>query len=229
MRGHNGFASHPTEGTAIFSKGLFAATLLTLAGTAQAAVLYTQAWDGTGNLYASQNDISGGNGNFATSYDDFTITTASYLTGFEWVGGYFNGAISPISAFTVALYADNGGVPGALFAFGSFGGNEAVIADPIYSYSASFADFLVGPGTYWVSFVPDIGFPPQWGWATSATGTNNAYQDFFGVGAPINVNLAFTVLGRAVPEPASWAMMIAGFGLVGAAMRRRATLVTVTA
>jgi hypothetical protein len=31
--------------------------------------------------------------------------------------------------------------------------------------------------------------------------------------------------GGAVPEPASWAMMIAGFGLVGAAMRRRATAV----
>ena len=27
--------------------------------------------------------------------------------------------------------------------------------------------------------------------------------------------------GGAVPEPASWAMMIAGFGLIGAAMRRR--------
>jgi len=28
----------------------------------------------------------------------------------------------------------------------------------------------------------------------------------------------------AVPEPAAWAMMIAGFGLVGAAMRRRTTM-----
>jgi hypothetical protein len=26
-----------------------------------------------------------------------------------------------------------------------------------------------------------------------------------------------------VPEPASWAMMIAGFGLVGGSMRRRST------
>lgn len=34
-----------------------------------------------------------------------------------------------------------------------------------------------------------------------------------------NVNLDRT----AVPEPASWAMMIAGFGLAGAALRRRAT------
>ncbi len=32
----------------------------------------------------------------------------------------------------------------------------------------------------------------------------------------------------AVPEPASWAMLIAGFGLVGATMRRRRTM-TVTA
>jgi hypothetical protein len=29
----------------------------------------------------------------------------------------------------------------------------------------------------------------------------------------------------AVPEPASWAMLIAGFGLVGAAARRRRTVV----
>jgi hypothetical protein len=32
---------------------------------------------------------------------------------------------------------------------------------------------------------------------------------------------AFALLGSDVPEPASWAMMIAGFGLTGAAMRRR--------
>jgi hypothetical protein len=35
-------------------------------------------------------------------------------------------------------------------------------------------------------------------------------------------NLTFTLAATpAVPEPASWAMMIAGFGLVGAALRRR--------
>ena len=30
-----------------------------------------------------------------------------------------------------------------------------------------------------------------------------------------------TSVGGAVPEPASWAMLIAGFGVVGASMRRR--------
>ena len=33
--------------------------------------------------------------------------------------------------------------------------------------------------------------------------------------------LAFGLTGSAVPEPASWALMIAGFGLTGAAMRRQ--------
>jgi hypothetical protein len=33
-------------------------------------------------------------------------------------------------------------------------------------------------------------------------------------------------VGGAVPEPASWALMIAGFGLVGSAMRRRVAKVT---
>jgi len=33
------------------------------------------------------------------------------------------------------------------------------------------------------------------------------------------------ITGNAVPEPASWAMLIAGFGLTGAAMRRRRVVV----
>ena len=36
-----------------------------------------------------------------------------------------------------------------------------------------------------------------------------------------NPQISFALLGGGVPEPASWAMLIAGFGLVGAAARRR--------
>jgi hypothetical protein len=36
--------------------------------------------------------------------------------------------------------------------------------------------------------------------------------------------LMSNLVGGAVPEPATWAMMIAGFGLAGAAMRRRTTV-----
>ncbi len=46
--------------------------------------------------------------------------------------------------------------------------------------------------------------------------TVSAYVSDFG---NTGINYAFTI--GAVPEPASWAMMIGGFGLTGAAMRRR--------
>lgn len=42
---------------------------------------------------------------------------------------------------------------------------------------------------------------------------------------PYNQALVTTFGTSAVPEPASWALMIGGFGLVGAAMRRRAAKV----
>lgn len=34
-------------------------------------------------------------------------------------------------------------------------------------------------------------------------------------------SLEFSLTGEAIPEPATWAMLIAGFGLIGAAVRRR--------
>ena len=37
------------------------------------------------------------------------------------------------------------------------------------------------------------------------------------------------VIGSAVPEPANWAMLVAGFGLMGGALRRRRTLATIAA
>jgi hypothetical protein len=40
-----------------------------------------------------------------------------------------------------------------------------------------------------------------------------------------NGTLSYATVAGAVPEPASWALMIAGFGLVGAAMRRRSVRV----
>ena len=41
---------------------------------------------------------------------------------------------------------------------------------------------------------------------------------FFNLGVD---NVSINAVGGAVPEPATWAMMIAGFGIVGASMRRR--------
>ena len=57
------------------------------------------------------------------------------------------------------------------------------------------------------------------------TGTFQLTDDFTGLGgAQITITDLTTAGGTpAVPEPASWALMITGFGFVGAGMRRRTT------
>ena len=68
-----------------------------------------------------------------------------------------------------------------------------------------------------LSFLPSTGFTPlHYGfnlWSRQATGGLLALADF----APENSTIS------AAPEPASWALMIMGFGLAGTALRRRRT------
>jgi hypothetical protein len=62
------------------------------------------------------------------------------------------------------------------------------------------------------------------GLVTSITWSNPQNEQWYGftVGTP-------GVAGDGVPEPASWALMLGGFGLAGAALRHRRTVVAVVA
>ena len=110
-------------------------------------LIYCQAWDGGDNLFASQNDTTGGNGNFAAVLQHFDLSAQTIdVESFHWVGGYFNPAAQgPITAWTLNLYDDNGGTPGNLLAFGVFPGtgNETFLGFspsgfPIYQYELDF-------------------------------------------------------------------------------------------
>lgn len=58
--------------------------------------------------------------------------------------------------------------------------------------------------------------------ALTLNGPGISYVVFSGADAQYGIDdLTYTISGTAVPEPASWAMLIAGFGLTGAALRRR--------
>jgi hypothetical protein len=71
-----------------------------------------------------------------------------------------------------------------------------------------------------LSLLPTTGFTPDnYGfnlWPRNGLGNNNQIADF----APENSTLS------AVPEPAAWAMMLAGFGLLGGVLRRKRTVKT---
>jgi hypothetical protein len=202
-------------------KTALAGGALALACTANAGVVFSQPYDGLGNLFSSQNDPIE-YGNFATTWDDFELSAATDLTGIAWTGGYFNpGGPASISSFLLTLYSDGGGQPGGFVtSVSSSLANESCAGD-ICTYSMAF-NFAAAAGTYWLSIVPDLAFPPQWGWATSAVGSNNAYQCFLGECGSIGVNMAFDVLGTpAVPEPQTWALMLLGLAGVGAFARSR--------
>jgi len=92
----------------------------------------------------------------------------------------------------------------------AFTNNPGDIASILYGPGSDFngwetisADVALGAGTYTFRFAE----------------TDN--QGFFQAGLD-NVS----VIGGGVPEPASWAMMLGGFGLVGGAMRRRRATVS---
>ena len=100
-----------------------------------------------------------------------------------------------------------------------------------YSYLDFYTRFATDPSAY--------GFPPAVNYASNCRADRpvvagkidcTGYFSFDGTHFTAQVQRGIArdivqVLG--VPEPANWALMIAGFGLVGAMMRRRGVLATV--
>ena len=152
----------------------------------------------------------------------------------QWQGEYFNPPVQgTITGFTINLYAADGGggAPGTVLDSEHFAGNSNETPDgmpagfPAFLYSQNIAGFAAAAGTeYWMSIVPDLGFPPQWGWAAGSGGDGVAYQCFFGsCGFNIPEDLAFTLNGGnqppPIPEPSSLPLL--GTGLLAAVLAVR--------
>jgi hypothetical protein len=198
--------------------------------SAKAAVLFDQPSDGIGS-WASQNDTTaGGFGNFATCYSDFTLGSASSINKVDWTGSYFNPpSQGTITAFTLDFYSNNSGQAGTLLSSEVISGTAGETADgndsygePQFTYSAALPTSFsaAGGAKYWLSIVPDMAFPPQWGWGTSGTGDGSGYQDFFGTPSTVG-NFALTLEGTSsVPDGGTTSMLL-GVALAGLGFAKR--------
>jgi len=142
--------------------------------------------------------------------------------------GYIDGSISADGNANVAVSVENTS-PGGIVTPGF--DDDPNIVNLVYTYTGPDFRNTGGP------FTPfDFN-----GLLARSTFGGMAVDAFFGLstknnpdGVPGGSNTAVYSLGQvtvpaaAVPEPASWAMMLGGFGLLGAATRRRSRLARVT-
>lgn len=192
----------------------------------KADVLYSQLPTSSSYSYASQNDTGGGNGNFATVYDNFTLAADANVTSVDWRGLFFNPAShGNINSFTINFWADASNAPGSLLSSTVVLGNasEALVSGTLYDYSAAVASFAASGGVqYWLSIQPDMAYPPQWGWTVSAPADGVAYQDFFGNRSMMQADLTFTLHGETASVPDSGVTFAyCGLAIAALAMLRR--------
>lgn len=161
-----------------------------------------------------------------------TVAAPAHATTYTYVGSW-SVASGPNWTTNPAVYS---GVGAAALLFGGSPANYVTSTVDSNPANINFKTWLDGwgdPFTYAQSGSPAS---DTYSLDTGGTGYNSnpgyqssysAYvEDHFNPAfytGPAFINYAFLVSG-AVPEPATWAMMLVGMGAIGFAMRRRATV-----
>jgi hypothetical protein len=205
-----------------------------------AGTVYSQAGNGDACDTFCWTSSSGAGGTFQT-YDNFSLSKSASVSNVSWQGFYWDGVTAsnnPVgpdtNAWEIQFYSDNAGQPGTLLYSqtlpeadvtttfldtGSFNGSTV----NVYDISAALpADFTASAGTtYWFSVLSEqTNFNPLFSWSPAVNQPPNAYSIQNASGGAYGVvadDRAFTL--SAVPEPATWALMIAGFCGLGGALR----------
>lgn len=163
----------------------------------------------------------------AAVIDDFSLSQATTLTS---ITARFNdtSVIEASSSWAVEIYSSTaaagtnlvGDVASLTFA----PANVSIINDDV----TIALNTNLGAGTYWIGVVPRVNFSSGQTFVGVA-GFGNAVQanpaGGFQQGAVLSLDSAMTFrlegVAAGVPEPTSWALLIAGFGLTGTALRRQ--------
>lgn len=196
---------------------LAAGAAMALAGAPAQAATVTDAVGDFLPTYAGPHDADLDVISFSVSYND--VTDAFRLTA------AMAGDIDPDKPGLYAIGVNTG--TGVIAPFGGIGAPNVIFNQVIAVQKSGAAAVSGAPLTATIfgnvltivvplSLLPSTGFAPtEYGfniWPRNGLGNNNQISDF----TPNDGTLA-----GAVPEPASWALMIAGFGLAGGLLRRR--------
>jgi len=145
----------------------------------------------------------------------FTIGSAtdvqSILSSLDGLGGV-----------TFGILSKQGAVPASITWLYS-----AHLVDPVANSQITPSGWTLAAGNYWLAAVADTGFSGTWQSGTEDATANWAYTDSTGawveessgfVGLPA---ARITVMTSAVPEPSSYALMIAGSLMIAARRARK--------
>ncbi|HWE99782.1 MAG TPA: PEPxxWA-CTERM sorting domain-containing protein [Caulobacteraceae bacterium] len=200
---------------------LSGAATLALAGPASADVIYA---NGSGPIVYGGIDVAGSDFGWAP----FTVTSDWETTSVEVT--LEAGNSSPPTAIDWGLSklgaVDVGSTPVTVV------GTPVALIHNQSAYDVTFdVNLALTPGVWYLTVGNAIASPaPEVSWADNNGPSHTSYFiEGFGFGTA-NSGTAFTVFGtplktggpgNAAPEPATWMLMILGFGAVGGALRRR--------
>ena len=202
-------------------KNLLAGAALAVASiTAGAAAASTVLYDN-----GPADEVNAYTINFGYSVTNlFTLGSGASVTGVSFNAWNFAGDTTSAVDWTIlngapgtglAVASGTGSIVPTSLGTNSFGYNE-------FTDTFSIPALSLGAGTYSLELTNAVvasGDPAYWG---ESGGSSTAVQNGNGLENLSIPSESFQILGAsAVPEPATWAIMLTGLGLVGAAQRRR--------
>ncbi len=137
------------------------------------------------------------------------VTNGTWRTPFDLFRYSAPGVLSYSSKSAAYFSTDGGTTDLANFNYSTSGGDRSDWATTATSSDAS--DAFISKGQRKNITAVDLTVLHAIGWTGSNLGTAGGNPQ----------GIAFGLIDSTVPEPAAWTLMIGGFGLVGAAMRRR--------
>ena len=213
--------------------GVAAASLIGAVAPAQADVIATLSFDTPTATVASNADIPiwltltlGPGSDPITTDPSSNVTSPLSAQVISDLNGNSSGVVVNESA-SCGDTLDGCNQPGTAYTFGfNFGASNFVTPANLDLEAGDSIDFLLG------TFTPNGGNAPAGTYEYNQAAINFQYTDpvtqktYFSQIATTTGVLTRTVFAAGgVPEPASWALMIGGFGLAGAALRRRRAVV----